>query len=302
MELRQLECAVAVAHYRNFTRAAESLLIAQPALSAQVRRLEAELGVRLFERTTRRVSLTPAGVVFVARAERILAEATAASREMAEHAGAVRGRVRIGAWYTINPELPELVAGFAAEHPQVDITLREENSDVMLDMLRSGELDVALPVIREGLDFSGLDHFVYRREPFVLITALGSELAPRTEVSIEELAETPLIVFKLGSAVRLVVERAFATAGIPPRIAVETAETAGARAFVSAGLGVALIPRSVAERPGPPVATIPLTDAPVRTSALAWRSVGGQSPATQALVSFARRRLAVPVDAHPPAR
>jgi DNA-binding transcriptional LysR family regulator len=293
MELRQLECAVAVARHRNFTRAARELLIAQPALSVQVRNLESELGVRLFDRTTRRVSLTPAGAVFVGRAERILADAAAAGREMAEHAGAVRGRVRIGAWYTINPELPELVAGFAQEHPQIDITVREENSDVMLDMLRSGDLDVALPVIREGLDFTGIDHIVYRREPFVLITSLGSELATREEVAIDELAVIPLIVFKPGSAVRRVVEQAFAAAGIPPRIAVETAETAGARAFVSAGLGVALVPRSVAERPGPPVSIVPVRPAPIRTSALAWRHISLASPATHALVDYARRRLGV---------
>jgi DNA-binding transcriptional LysR family regulator len=291
MDLRQLRYVVAVARHRNFTRAAAELLIAQPALSAQIRKLEAELQVRLFERTTRRVSLTPAGSVFVSRAERLLAEADAVRHEMVEHAGAVRGRVRIGAWYSVNRNFPELLAGFSRLHPLVDLTIREENSDVMLEMLRSGELDVAMLVIRDGLDFHGIERQIYQEEPFVLVTAVGSELARRDEVAIEELASTPLIVFKAGSAVRLVVERAFAVAGITPRIVVETAETSGARAFVSAGLGVALIPRSVTDRPGPPVAVVRVTPPPIRVSALAWRGAGGRPPSTEAFLDYARSRL-----------
>ena len=303
MELRQLRYVVAVAHHRNFTRAAADCLVAQPALSEQVRKLEAELGVRLFERTTRRVSLTPAGTVFVTRAQRILAEAEVAGQEMSEHASAIRGRVRIGAWHSVNPDLPAVLAGFSHDHPHVDLTIREENSDTMLEMLRSGELDVALFVVRDGLDLSGVEHFVYRTEPFVVIVAPTSELAGRREIDLRELASKPLIAFKPGSAVRLVVEAAFAAVGFPPRIAVETTETFGARAFVSAGLGVALVPRSVAALSGPPVSSIPISDAPIRVSAMAWRPVGGHLPARDALVDYLRKRLVAAVpDASPSSR
>lgn len=298
MELRQLEYAVAVARYRNFTRAAQDRLIAQPALSAQIRKLELELGVRLFDRTTRRVALTPAGMAFVARAERILAETQATAREMAEHAGAVRDKIRIGGWYSVNPDLPAVLAGFVADHPHIDITIREESSDVMLDMLRNGELDLALLVVRDGLDFSGTERVIYRTEPFVLIASKGSPLAKRKEVEIRELGSTPLIVFKPGSAVRHVVEHAFAAAGVPLHVAVETTETSAARAFVSAGLGVALVPRSVAARAGPPVAILPVIPTPVRTSALVWRQADGDDgsdhTARRAIVGYLRRRLGAP--------
>jgi DNA-binding transcriptional LysR family regulator len=291
MELRQLRYVVAVARHRNFTRAASECLIAQPALSTQVRKLESELGVRLFERTTRRVSLTAAGTVFVARAQRILAEASEAGREMSEHAEAIRGRVRIGAWHSVNHDLPDVLAGFSHVHPRIDLTIQEESSDVMLGLLRTGDLDVALLVMRDGLDLTGVEHVIYRTEPFVLIASLTSALAGRQRIELKDLASSSLIVFKPGSAVRMVVEAAFAVAGVPPRIAVETTETSAARAFVSAGLGVALVPRSVAAQPGPPVSVSSIVDAPTRTSAIAWLRVGGQSPARQALVAYLRERL-----------
>jgi DNA-binding transcriptional LysR family regulator len=292
MELRQLAYVVAVAHHRNFTRAAEEMLVAQPALSVQVQNLERELGVRLFERTTRRVELTPAGGAFIVRAQRILAEASAAEREMAEYAGAVRGRVRIGAWGTINPDLPTLLAGFLVDHPDNDITISEENSDVMLQMIRSGELDVALPIMRDGLNLEDIEHVVFLDEPFVLIVNPTSRLAYRRQVAIEELTSVPLIVFKPGSVVRYLVERAFARVALVPRIVVETAETSAARAFVAAGVGAALIPRSVAERVGPPVAIVPIRHGPRRVSALAWRRSGGRTPATELFLVYARACLA----------
>ena len=213
MDLRQLSGAVAVARYSNFTRAAASLHIAQPALSAQIRNLEHEVGIPLFERTTRRVVVTPAGLAFIAHADRILAEVDAASREMAEYAGGVLGRVRIGAWYTVNPQLPALLAGFVKTHPNVEITIREENSDVMLDMVRAGELDVALPIMCKGLDLTDIDHLVYLEEPFLLAVAPNSPLASRASVAVEELFDTPMITLKPGSAIRYLIEQAFLAAG-----------------------------------------------------------------------------------------
>ena len=291
MDLRQLSGAVAVARYSNFTRAAASLHIAQPALSAQIRNLEHEVGIPLFERTTRRVVVTPAGLAFIAHADRILAEVDAASREMAEYAGGVLGRVRIGAWYTVNPQLPALLAGFVKTHPNVEITIREENSDVMLDMVRAGELDVALPIMCKGLDLTDIDHLVYLEEPFLLAVAPNSPLASRASVAVEELFDTPMITLKPGSAIRYLIEQAFLAAGGSLRVAVETTETSAARAFVSAGIGAALIPQSVAELPGPPVTLVALSNPPVRASALAW-SRGRRTAASRAFIAYARTRFA----------
>jgi DNA-binding transcriptional LysR family regulator len=291
MELREISYVLAVMRRLNFTRASEDLRVAQPALSSQVRKLEAELGVRLLDRTSRHVSITSAGLAFAERAKRIQAEVDALTREMGEYAGAVRGQVRIGGWYITNPELPELLAGFAREHPRVELTVREETSEEMLRMLRSAELDVALPVLRDGLDLSDVEYDVYRTEPFVLVTSRTSRFASRRVVRIDELVDTPLVVFKSGSSLQELVAEAFSAAGLLPRVALETAQLSTARAYASTGLGVAIIPGSVAKTDGPPVAVVPITPAVERVSVIAWRRTLAHSPVTEAFISYLRSRL-----------
>src|SRR3954447_5744242 len=119
MELRQLEYFVAVARYRHFGRAAEALYVTQPALFQQVRRLEAELGLALLRRTSRGVELTPAGEDLLGRAEAILGEVAGARGAMDEHAGVVRGAVRVAATTADSLRLPEVLAAFHRDHPGV---------------------------------------------------------------------------------------------------------------------------------------------------------------------------------------
>ncbi len=290
VDIRQLEAAAAVARLGSFTRAAEELFVAQPALSATIRRLEDELGLRLFDRTTRRVALTPAGEAFVRRAERVLGDLRELRAEMARHAGAARGRLRVGAWYTVDPWLPEMLAPFHAAHPAVEVTVREVNSDRMLDLLRSGDLDVALPILRPGLDLDEIELLPYIEEPFVLAVPPGSALAALRSAELADVAGEPLITFNPGSSLRRLVEQAFAASGLEPRVALETIETSAARAMVSSGLGVAILPESVATRPGPPVTVVTLGASPIRRSAVAWRQ-GPGSPARDAfLVAVTRWR------------
>src|ERR671913_390863 len=112
MDLRHLRYVVAVADAANFTRAAGGLHVAQPALSAGIKSLENELGVRLFDRTSRRGSPTDAGAAFVAHAREILNDADALREEMAQYAGSVRGRVRLSMWYHLTPRLPDFLREF----------------------------------------------------------------------------------------------------------------------------------------------------------------------------------------------
>src|SRR4051812_13504293 len=127
MDLRRLRYFAALAEHGHFTRAAESLHVAQPALSQQIRRLEEELGLPLVHRTTRRVALTEAGELLAARARRILAEVDAASAEMADLAGVRAGRVVVGAMQSLGAfDLSALLAAFHERHPGVELTVREE--------------------------------------------------------------------------------------------------------------------------------------------------------------------------------
>src|SRR5918999_4938752 len=119
MELRQLEYFAAVVRHGQFTRASRALSVAQPAVSQQIKRLEAELGLELLRRTTREVELTDAGAVLLKRAHRVLAEIEAASQELSEISGLLRGTVEIGALPVSSIDTPALVAGFHEQHPQV---------------------------------------------------------------------------------------------------------------------------------------------------------------------------------------
>jgi LysR family transcriptional regulator, transcription activator of glutamate synthase operon len=132
MDLRQLRYLVALAEELNFTRAAASEHIAQPALSQQIRRLEDELGLALVERTTRHVALTEAGGLLVVRARRILAELEAAKAEMEAVRGVDTGHVQIGAMHTMGPvDLSVAIATFHERHPHVGLTVLEASSEEM---------------------------------------------------------------------------------------------------------------------------------------------------------------------------
>src|SRR5690348_14358411 len=157
MELRQLRYLVALAEELNFTRAAEREHVAQPALSQQIRRLEDEVGLALVERTTRHVALTDAGEVLVVRARRVLAELDAARTELQGLRGMDTGHVTIGAMHTMGPiDLSLPLALFHDLHPGVGLTVREQSSEEMAEMLRIDELDLAFLSVTERVESHGL--------------------------------------------------------------------------------------------------------------------------------------------------
>jgi LysR family transcriptional regulator, transcription activator of glutamate synthase operon len=264
VELRQLRYFVAVARERSFTRAARQLGVAQPALSQQIRALEEELGVPLVERTNRTSGLTEAGGELLVRAEQILAAARDATEQMAAHAGLGRGTVRIGCALQTLAEgrLPPLFADFCARHPGIRIVFREAHSAQVLKLLARGAIDLGLvhlgsagagPLV--GLEQASGDLALVqiRREPLVIIVGPGHRLAGRASVPFEELRDEPFVSFAPGATVRELVAHAAAQRGFVPRIAFSTANLGTVRALVAARLGVALVPASALEAPGPPL-------------------------------------------------
>jgi len=298
MELRQLRYAVAVARRRHFTAAAADLHVAQPALSQQIKLLERELGVALFDRSGHRVRPTAAGEAFLARAERLLAEADSARAEMAEFAGLARGRVVIGSLPSLaERQLPALLAAFHALYPGIELFLREETTTELLALVRAGEADVAL-LHRDGAEAPPANIVLETlfTEDLIAIVAPAHRFAARERLSLQELGEEPFIASKPGSAIRRTVLDACAAEGIAPRIAFESGGTATVRALAAAGLGVAVLPRSDALAEGPPVAVVPLDAALMRTVALAWSPVRYHSAAAAAFLAFARDALRRPPD------
>lgn len=260
MELRQLMYFEAVARCGGFSRAAEQLHIAQPAVSAQVRRLERELGTPLFERTTRRVALTHAGELFLARTAAILDQLDGARADLAELDAVVRGHIRIGATQVLGSiDLPHSLAQFHSRYPGVTLTLRTGLIAKLLGDLDSGTIDVVLGPIHDDLP----DRFAARPlvpESLLLVTAPGRP-APPSE-TLAAFAEEPFVCLPSGSGLHTILAGAARAAGFTPRVQFETYSAASVRALVAAGLGVALLAESAVRAPGPAVQAHRLRPAP----------------------------------------
>jgi LysR family transcriptional activator of glutamate synthase operon len=280
MELRQLRYLVALADEGHFTRAAARERVAQPALSQQIRKLEDQLGLALFDRTTRRVRTTEAGALLAARARRILSELDDAGSELQRLTGLVAGRVTIGLTQTPGPfDLPRLLAAFHARFPQVELAVREDLSTVLAEQLRSDTLDLAFLSLVEQDQRRGLELQPLARERLVVALPADHRLAHRRQLKIGDLRDERFVAFFEGATIREAVRQIALEAGFEPRIAFETREVARARAFVAEGLGVAVLPRSDAQAPGPPVRI-----AELRGPSLVHRI----SPAARALLEQAR--------------
>jgi DNA-binding transcriptional LysR family regulator len=283
---RQLEYFRAVARELHFTRAAENLHIAQPALSQHIRKLERQLGLVLFERDNHRVEITPAGATLLDHAERILSDLAAVEDEMRAWSGGTRGRIRLGTARGVVAQLARLLAAFCDAYPGVEVELREETTDEMLADLYKGRLDAATLAALPRLEDSRLESHSLGDEPLVLVGSVDGPFARRRRVAIAGLEGADLILYGPGSAIREAIVAAFAEAGATPNFRFETREYSTARALASAGLASAILPRSVAEEPGQPVRIVRLDPEPVWRPALAWSAKRRPAPALRAFIDF----------------
>ena len=274
MELRHLRYFVAVAEERHFGRAASRLHMAQPPLSQQIRRLEAELGVTLLHRTTRSVELAAAGEVLLARAREILAAVDGATEDTRRAARGEFGRLAIGftgsATYAL---LPRLAAALRSGLPGVVLDLRGElltPAQVAGLLDRTLDLGVLRPPVRER----ALAVEVVRSDPLIVVLPQAHPLAAADAVPLEELAGEPFVVYPshFRSVVHDAVEETCAAHGFLPNVALEVSETATLVSFVAAGLGVSLVPESVRHMNVDGAVYRPLAgDAAAVELALAWR-------------------------------
>ncbi len=284
MDLQQLRSFAAVARHRHFTRAAAELHIGQPAVSQHVRRLEAELGVRLLTRTTRSVELTEAGRLLLERTERALGELDAGLAELAELRGLVRGRLTIGAIQWLEPyDLAAALATFHALHPAIDIRVVEEVAQSMLLAVLSDQLDVAYVPTEQGLA-AGLSSQLLFRDELVLVVAPDHPLARRSRVSMATLREEPFVFLREGTGLRRAVEMAAHSAGFEPNARFETNELSRVLALVARGLGVSAVSRAVAEAAGGEVVAVRIRPALRRQVGLVWRTARHRTPAANAFL------------------
>jgi len=247
MELRRIQYFVAVAEEAHFGRAAERLRMAQPPLSQQIKALEAEMGVVLFHRTTRKVELTAAGERFLERARAILASVDEAVTEAAQVADGRLGRIAIGftgsATYDL---LPSLVRVLRADLPGIELDIHGEMlTPDQVTALTDGTLDLGL--LRPPVRNTALEVQVLRREPLIAVLPEHHPLAVHDRVRLADLRDDPFITYPSHnrSVVYEAVIDACQRAGFVPASVNEVSETSTMVSFVAAGLGVALVPASV---------------------------------------------------------
>jgi LysR family transcriptional activator of glutamate synthase operon len=293
MELRQLRYFVTVAHKRHFTRAAEELCIAQPALSQQIQALEHECGVALFERTSRRVQLTAAGEALLAHAEHILAAVEQTRVELQAFAELKKGRVAIGVLQSLSMyRLPALLSRFHARYPGIEITLREEVTEYLLDQIVKGQLDLALVhTVGNAFPSHKTDPQIITRpiltEEIVVIVSPHHPLAHRQTIAPQELQHESFILFKPGSGLRQALMHLGEMGGFTPHVPFESGDIGTTRALVAEGLGIAVLPRSVAEIPDQAIAAIMLNPPPPpRKVIAAWHQRLSHSPAATTFLQF----------------
>jgi len=234
----------AVAQHLSFTRAAEELLLTQPAVTQQVKLLEEELGVPLFDRGGGRISLTPGGQALLPFAERMRALSDEAIAAVAGAYGQQAGELVIGASQTIGQYLlPRFIAGFTAMNPKVKVCARSGNTDQMLEALLAREIQIALIEGPEQRKDIHIEPFM--EDHMVLVVPASHEWADH-EITLDDLKGQPLLTREYGSGSRRVIEHAFATAGLKLkdlRISMELDSTEGLLNAVEAGLGVTIVSR-----------------------------------------------------------
>jgi DNA-binding transcriptional LysR family regulator len=296
MELRQLHYLVAVAEEASFTKAASRLHVAQPGISAQIRRLERELGQELLDRSGREVTLTGAGAAVLPFARAALGSVEGLRQAVDDLTGLVRGRVRVGmATGCAALGLPDLLSAFNGEHPGVEISLTEANSDELIEGIRDGRLDLALIGLAGGLP-SGLQTALVVDEPLIAAVGRGQRFdAPiggRGRLRVAELEGLPLISLPHGTGLRAALEAGCASAGVKPTIAFEAGDPRVLAELARRGLGIAILPASAVEKDDDGLRGIPIERPVLRGRIeLAWRAEGPSGPAAHALIELAKTVL-----------
>ncbi|QEO10673.1 LysR family transcriptional regulator [Protaetiibacter larvae] len=248
MEHRQLEHFVALIDEQQFTRAAERCRISQSGLSSSIRRLEAELGAPLFERTTRSVVPTPAGLALVPHARELIARASAARDAVVRSSHQLAGSLRVGAEQCLGAvDVNLLLERFHRRYPAVDIQFTQAGSHQLLGLVQDGELDVAFVAAAE-VPSALVTHELGRR-PVVLLCPDDHPLANRATVSLDELTDDDFVDFRPSWGVRTLTDAAFAAQGIERAVRCSVDDVHTLIDLVRRGLGIALVPQHVAFKP-----------------------------------------------------
>jgi len=284
--VRQLRAFVAVYHTGQVSAAAERLALTQPAVTMLLRELEARLGIRLFDRSTRALRRTDAAIEALGYAERALAELERLGASMAALADAQRGQVRIATTSTIaQTVLPRLLRRFLERHPGVRVEVQDVAPTNFVDTVLAGSVDFGIGTLEAAV--VGLHEQVFLRDTLVA-AAPASTAFPARPISWKQLAALPLVTVRSGYGIRRRIDAAAASAGVHLQIAHEVSLLSTALAMAASGLGVAVVPGSLLQGGGHPALMARRLVRPVvpRDTAVVHRQTRAHSPAAQAFVDM----------------
>lgn len=292
MELRHLRYFVAVAEHLNFTKAATKLCVAQPALSRQIRDLEDELGVQLFERNSRSVRLTEAGEVFLSEARAVLQRADEARQTARAFVSGQRGEIHLG--YAPSPTvelLPRVLRLFQEDCPAVRVILHDLSAKEIIDGLREKRLDAALCVRGRPRDMRGLTYTELRSYPFCLAVPEGHRLVKTSYVNLAKIRPDKLLIYtrKDYPDYSAMLKAMFANRFPMPDIAEEHDSATGLLAAIAAGRGVAIVPSVLSHSAGPGLRFLRIRPASACVSVGAAHLARGAGPLASRFAEIAIR-------------
>lgn len=287
---RQLHAVLAVAEYNSFIAAAAFLKTSQPALTRTIKRVEDVLGVRLFDRSTRRVAITAAGKEFVAVAERMLNDLRISISSMREIAEQQRGQIIISSIMSVaNGLLPAIVAKYRSSRPGVEVLLREGVHGTVLEDIRSGAADIGATYVDDLPDF--IEAKPVSREVFDIVLPRAHPLIKidkRASVTLSELTDFPLVSLPYESRTRRIIDGAAATAGHTLHHVATVTQFATMMSFVRAGVGIAIVPSgAIAGVLGKDLAVLKLTKPRLsRNVGLIWLRERELAPAARGFATI----------------
>lgn len=244
MELRQLRYFVEVAEREHMTDAADNLHVAQSAVSFQISKLEAELGVKLFERVGRNLKLTQIGEIFLVHVKKALATIDYAKEKVDEYLDPKKGTIRIGYTSSLaNYFLPTMISSFKNHYPDITFQLKQGSYYDLVQAVKDGSINLSFlgPVPKNDPD---LNCHILFTERFVALVPANHHVAEKSVISLTDLKNDDFVVFSNGYIFRQIVEDACKQAGFTPRISSEGEDMDGIKGLVSAGIGVSLLPEN----------------------------------------------------------
>jgi DNA-binding transcriptional LysR family regulator len=289
MELRQLEYFQMTSRLHNITRAAERLRVSQPNITVAIKKLEAELGIKLFDRSQKQLSLTPEGSVFLKRIEIALQTIHDAVAEVDDYRQLQKGTITIGIPPMIGAFLfPRIFSSFQKKYPHLDIYLHEEGSMAIREQLDRDEMDFGI-VILSGAS-NRLMQLPITKSQIVACVPANSELAKKSSISMEDIAKTDLIMLKEGSFLRNLILSYCKQDNISPNIVLESNQVVTIKGLVANGVGISFLLDMVLEE-APGIKALPLSEPIYVDVGLAWKKDRYISNAAQSFIDFCRDTL-----------